>query len=56
LYMLTGATVLIISNSVLAIDKFYYTLPFFEIIVTITYILALYLIYRSMILRKKYLY
>lgn len=56
LYMLSGAIVFIISDSLLAVDKFYYSLPFFEVIVMFTYILALYLIHRSMILRKKYLY
>ncbi len=56
LYMLMGAIVFIISDSLLAIDKFYFTLPFFEVLVMFTYILALYLIHRSMILRKKYLY
>ncbi len=56
LYMLIGAIVFIISDSFLAINKFYYTLPVFEVIVMFTYIVALYLIYRSMVLRKKYLY
>lgn len=56
LYMSTGAIVFIISDSLLAIDKFYYSLPVFEVIVMFTYIVALYLIYRSMVLRKKYLY
>jgi uncharacterized membrane protein YhhN len=56
LYMLTGAIVFIISDSLLAVDKFYYSLPVFEVIVMFTYIVALYLIYRSMVLRKKYLY
>ncbi len=56
LLMLSGAITFIISDSLLAIDKFYYSLPFFEIVVMFTYILALYLIHRSVILRKKYLY
>ena len=56
LYMLIGAIVFIVSDSLLAVNKFYYTAPFFDIIVMFTYILAQYLIYRSMILRKKYLY
>lgn len=56
LYMLTGAVVFIISDSLLAVNKFYYTLPVFEVIIMFTYIVALYLIYRSMVLRKKYLY
>ena len=54
--MLTGAIVFIISGSLLVVDKFYYSLPVFEVIVMFTYIVALYLIYRSMVLRKKYLY
>lgn len=54
--MLAGAIVFMISDSILAINKFYYSAAIFEILVMSTYILAQYLIYRSMILRKKYLY
>jgi len=53
LLMLIGASVFIVSDAVLAINKFYESAHLFEIIVMITYVLAQYLIYRSMILDKK---
>ncbi len=56
LFMFLGAIVFIISDSLLAIDKFYHSAAIFETLVMATYIGAQYLIYRSMILRKKHLY
>lgn len=56
LYMLVGAIVFMTSDLLLAINKFYYSAAILEILVMPTYILAQYFIYRSMILRKKYLY
>ena len=56
LNMLVGAVVFMISDSLLAINKFYFPNAIIEISTMFTYILAQYLIYRSMILRKKYLY
>jgi len=52
LLLLIGAIVFAISDSVLAINKFYYSAHFLEITVMITYILAQYLIFRSMIFKK----
>ena len=49
LLMLSGAIVFIVSDSVLAINKFYNPAYLHEIIIMVTYILAQYLIYRSMI-------
>ena len=53
LLMLLGAIVFMISDSLLAINKFYYPTHIFEIFVMITYVLAQYLIYRSMILETE---
>jgi uncharacterized membrane protein YhhN len=50
LLMLIGAIIFIISDSVLAINKFHISAFVFEIIVMTTYITAQYVIYRSMIL------
>ena len=52
LLMLIGASVFIVSDAVLAINKFYESVHIFEIIVMITYVLAQYLIYRSLIMEK----
>lgn len=49
LLMLVGAIVFMVSDSVLAINKFYAPAHIFEIIIMVTYILAQYLIFRSMI-------
>lgn len=49
--MLIGAVLFICSDSVLAINKFYVSTLFFEITIMITYILAQYFIYKSMILK-----
>lgn len=50
LLMFIGSVVFIASDSVLAINKFYFTALIFQVIVMVTYITAQYLIYRSMIL------
>tara|TARA_R110001583_G_scaffold145635_2_gene297645 strand:+ start:80308 stop:80964 length:657 start_codon:yes stop_codon:yes gene_type:complete len=52
LLMLIGASVFIVSDAVLAVNKFYESAHIFEVIIMITYVLAQYLIYRSMILEK----
>lgn len=52
MYMITGAVVFMISDSILAINKFYYPTLIFEIMVMITYVLAQYLIFKSMVLDK----
>ena len=54
LFMLIGAVIFMVSDSVLAINKFYEASHLFEIIVMSTYILAQYLIFRSMVLTEKY--
>lgn len=48
LFMLVGAIIFMISDSVLAINKFYDQMQIFQIIVMFTYILAQFLIYKSM--------
>lgn len=53
LLMLIGAIVFMISDSVLAINKFYNSTHLFEVVIMVTYILAQYLIYRSMILKTE---
>ncbi len=50
LLMLFGAVVFMISDSLLAINKFYSPAHILEVFVMITYVLAQYLIFRSMIL------
>ena len=52
LWMFFGALVFIISDSILAIHKFYFSKEILGILVMATYIVAQYLIYRSMILKK----
>lgn len=53
LLMLVGAIIFMISDSVLAINKFYAPAPIFEITVMITYVLAQYFIFKSMLLGSK---
>jgi len=53
LIMLVGAIVFIASDSILAINKFYQPNEFLAISVMVTYIVAQYFIYRSMILDNK---
>ena len=48
--MLLGAIVFMISDSLLAINKFYNPAHILEVFVMVTYVLAQYLIFRSMIL------
>ncbi|MBT8317128.1 MAG: lysoplasmalogenase [Lutibacter sp.] len=49
LLMFLGAIVFMLSDSVLAIDKFYFEEHFNKIVIMFTYVLAQYLIFRSMI-------
>lgn len=51
--MLVGAVVFISSDSLLAISKFYNSNEVFEVLIMITYIVAQYLIFRSMVLIPK---
>lgn len=51
--MLFGAIVFMLSDSLLAINKFYNPAHIFEVFVMITYVLAQYLIYLSMILETE---
>lgn len=51
--MLLGAIIFMISDSLLAINKFYNAAYVLEVIVMVTYVLAQYLIYRSMILETE---
>ena len=53
LLMLVGSIIFIVSDSVLAIDKFHFETHTFKVIIMCTYVLAQYLIYRSMILDSK---
>ncbi len=52
LFMVFGAFLFIISDSVLAINKFYSTNDVFPILIMLTYITAQYLIYKAVISRK----
>ncbi|HEY9169517.1 MAG TPA: lysoplasmalogenase [Lutibacter sp.] len=49
LWMLIGALVFMVSDSLLAINKFYNPAHILEVFVMITYVLAQYFIYRSMV-------
>ncbi len=49
LLMLSGAIIFMISDSLLAINKFYNPAHLFEVGVMVTYIIAQYLIFRSMV-------
>ncbi|MEX1382977.1 lysoplasmalogenase [Lutibacter sp.] len=53
LLMLLGAIVFIVSDYILAINKFYYEALIFQVAVMVTYISAQYLIYCSMVLDEK---
>ncbi|MDO9275249.1 MAG: lysoplasmalogenase [Lutibacter sp.] len=53
LFMLLGAIVFMLSDSLLAINKFYFPIEIFGSLVMVTYIAAQYLIYRSMILENE---
>jgi uncharacterized membrane protein YhhN len=47
--MFVGAVIFISSDSILAINKFYYTTKVMEVLIMATYIVAQFLIYKSMI-------
>ncbi len=49
LLMLVGAVIFMISDSILAINKFYSSAHVFEVLVMVTYVLAQYFIYKSMV-------
>ena len=51
LFMLFGAIFFMISDSILAINKFYSPAHVFEVTVMVTYVLAQYFIYRSMVIK-----
>lgn len=53
LLMLTGAVFFIISDSILAINKFYHSSVVFNVIIMVTYIVAQYLIYKSEVENSK---
>jgi uncharacterized membrane protein YhhN len=50
MWMLIGAIIFMVSDSILAIDKFYHSIEIFGVLIMSTYIIAQYFIYRSMIL------
>ena len=52
LFMVVGASLFIISDSVLAINKFYSTNEFFPIVIMLTYLMAQYLIFKAVITQK----
>lgn len=54
MYMLLGALVFICSDSVLAINKFYFSATILNVVVMVTYVLAQYLIYKSITQKKSY--
>jgi uncharacterized membrane protein YhhN len=54
LLMLVGATVFIVSDTVLAINKFYAPSHVFSVLTMFSYIIAQYFIYRSMIFKVKH--
>ena len=53
LLMLVGAVVFITSDSLLAINKFYSSNQIFEILIMVTYIVAQYLIFKSMVFNEE---
>lgn len=53
LLMLIGASIFIVSDSILAINKFYVATKVFAILVMITYIIAQYFIFKSMMSEDK---
>jgi len=52
-WMFIGAVVFIISDSILAINKFYFSKEIFNLLIMVTYVVAQYLIFRSMIQKRK---
>ena len=53
MFLLIGAVFFVLSDSVLAINKFYDSMAFYPLIVIVTYILAQYFICRFMIVKSK---
>jgi len=53
IWMLAGAVVFILSDSLLAINKFHSSNEIFDVLIMITYIIAQYLIFKSMIISSK---
>ncbi len=53
LWMFLGSVVFIASDSILAIDKFSFSIPLFKVLIMVTYVSAQYLIYRSMVLESE---
>ncbi|RPE00093.1 lysoplasmalogenase [Aureibaculum marinum] len=53
-YMITGACLFVISDSVLAINKFYTSISIFPIVVMFTYLTAQYLILKAILTYEKY--
>ena len=49
IWMLIGVIIFMISDSILAINKFYYPAHIFEVGIMMTYIIAQYLIFKSMV-------
>jgi len=52
LLMLIGAIIFIISDSILAINKFHTSTEIFSVMVMVSYVIAQYFIYRSMVLES----
>jgi uncharacterized membrane protein YhhN len=50
MWMFIGAIVFMVSDSILAINKFYHSIEIFGVLIMGTYVIAQYFIYRSMIL------
>lgn len=53
LLMLIGAVIFTVSDSILAINKFYLELLIFQVLVMVTYVLAQYFIFKSMVVIEK---
>lgn len=53
LYMLIGAVIFMFSDAILAVNRFYISAHTFEVLVMLTYIVAQYLIYKSMIEKEE---
>jgi len=53
-WMLAGAIIFILSDSLLAIHKFYSPNSVFEVLIMVTYIVAQYLIFKSMVISSKH--
>ncbi len=53
IWLLVGASVFILSDSILAINKFYKSSMFFGVAIMITYIIAQYIIYKGMVIKSE---